>query len=542
MNKLYYGDNLNIMMEFISDKSIDLIYLDPPFNSNRNYNVLYRKINGRPVREQRVAFCDTWSYDYQARKTEKMLPGIMADRYKLESKYIRFWISWMLALKENNKQLLAYLIYMVPRLLEMKRILKASGSIYLHCDPTASHYLKVMMDGVFGFKNFRNEIIWHYDGPQRPSLKNFGKKHDVILRYSGGESYYADSKIISPSKIVLKEDLDKYRRDENNVPFYDLPRGDYTDASIERLDKEKRIKWSKNGNPRIIYRLEKGDDVPCSNLAKGDYADASNEKWLRKKQIHDVWNDIPSLGQSGNKKEKLGYPTQKPIDLLNRIILASSKKGDIIFDPFCGCGTSVYSANINQRDWIGCDIAFLATKLTAGELKKKYKLIEGIHFNITGIPKSATAARALHTQSPFIFQTWCVEAVEGFPNKKQTGDRGKDGEIGFFINRTPTEMVLSVKGGKGGAGPRDVRELRGVLARESTAELAGLICFNKPTKRMIEESVEAGKLNYGKKLYNRIQFLTISEILEGKMFNTPPNIKLDVSSLQKNLDYDRDAH
>ena len=184
---------------------------------------------------------------------------------------------------------------------------KPSGSLYLHCDPTASHYLKLVMDAVFGKKNFRNEIVWHYDGFQRPSKKDFGKKHDLILRYTKSDNYFTNSKGIYPETPLSSDALSKYRQTEDGRYFYDLPRGDYTDESIRRLDEEGRIYWTKNKNPRVLYFLEQNE--------KGNY--------VRKKQLHDVWADVFSLGQV-NTKEKTGYPTQKPLKLIKRIIKASS--------------------------------------------------------------------------------------------------------------------------------------------------------------------------------------------------------------------------
>lgn len=232
----------------------------------------------------------------------------------------------------------AFLCFMAVRIIEMRRILRADGSIYLHCDPTASHYLKELMDAIFGHKNFRNEIIWAYDGPQRPSNRKFATKHDIILRYSRSNTYFGAVKAVV--KLTEEEAKKSYKRTDDGRWYYDLPKGDYTEESMARLASEGRVRHTKNGTPRIMYFLDVDDE---GNV-------------VRQKQMHDVWTDIPSLGLVAQSKESTNFPTQKPLALYERIVNASSKEGDIVLDPFAGCATTPIAAERLGRHWIGMDI------------------------------------------------------------------------------------------------------------------------------------------------------------------------------------------
>ena len=433
MNKLYYGDCLNIMEKEMGQSCVDLIYLDPPFNSNRAYNAIYKDETGRPLPDQIEAFCDLWTLDEERERAIKSLPKFMV-KHGVDDGLIVFWKLWMNTLRDRDPKLLAYLSYMVERLVYMQIILRPTGSIYLHCDPTYSHYIKVVMDGIFGEKNYRNEIVWYYDGPQRPSKRNFGKKHDIILRYTKSDKFFASPDGIAPKRKLSEIELSKYNETEDGRYYYDLPRGSYTDKSIERLDKEGRIRWTKNGNPRVMYFLDQDE--------KGNY--------YRTKQLHDVWIDIPSLGQV-NTKEKLGYPTQKPLALLDRIINASSKEGDIIFDPFCGCGTTLEAAQHLNRRWIGIDIAIHAiNRVSAVRLNERCGLVENKDYEITGIPHTMEGANDLWKRDRYQFQKWAVEEVGGFVTARKTQDGGVDGRL-YFPSGEGNDlkaMKLEVKGGK----------------------------------------------------------------------------------------------
>lgn len=551
MNKLWYGDNLTIMQN-MGKHSVDLIYLDPPFNSKKNYNLMYKNMTGKPVPEQVEAFCDTWEMDAQKEAVAKSMPVLMRE-HGVDDYYVDFWRLWMQALRHTQPHLLAYLIYMVQRLLHMKSILRPTGSIYLHCDPTASHYIKVMMDGIFGHKNFRNEIVWKRTGAHGRA-KKWGPIHDTILFYSVSNKYtwnrtfeaydqdYIDSfykltdehgqhGIVSLNGPGIRsgssgqpwrgEDPTSKGRHWELPPDRALPDwfkhpDGYSKMSVQaRLDilnDAGLIYWPKRGS---VPRYKRYLDVTEGN------------------PIQDIITDIGPI--SSQSSERLGYPTQKPVSLLKRIIEASTNKGDIVFDPFCGCGTTIYAARELERQWIGCDIAILSVKLVREVLTEKYRIVEGEHFEVDGIPTSAEGALELFRKDPYTFQNWFVERVGGFPMQRKSADRGIDGRIYFETHDGLREMVLQVKGGKT-VRPTDIRDLRGVLERENNAEMAGFLSIAPPSKAMKSEAAEAGIYEYGGVEYPRIQFLTTQDVLGDKReFNMPTRINTKISTGQQSL-------
>lgn len=532
MNRLYYGDNLTIMQN-MAKHSVDLIYLDPPFNSQQNYNLLYRTMTGKPVPEQAEAFCDTWEMDAQKEAVARTMPVLMRE-HGVESYYVDFWRLWMNALRHTQPHLLAYLIYMVQRLLYMKSLLRPTGSLYLHCDPTASHYIKIMMDGIFGHQNFRSEVIWKRTSAHS-SAKRHGPVHDVILFYSASEHFtwnqqyqpydpaYLDmffDQTDASGKRWKRSDLTGagIRHGETGKPWRGIDvtgkgrHWAYPPEELDRIDADGRVHWPKRagGMPRLKQYPEDLRGVP----------------------LQDVWTDIRPIHNMS--QERLGYPTQKPIALLERIIKASSNEGDIVFDPFCGCGTTIYAAEKTGRQWIGCDIAILSIRLVRDILVERYHLVERTHFEIDGIPVSVEQARELFDHDPFVFQNWAVERTGGFPMHKKVADRGIDGRVYFETRDGLREMVLSVKGGN--IRPTDVRDLRGVLEREETALLAGLISLHNPTPAMRREADEAGTFEYQGVQYPRIQLLTIRELLEERReFRTPSRVATKITTGQQNL-------
>lgn len=529
-NHLYYGDNLTIMGR-MPKHSVDLIYLDPPFNSKRNYNLIYKNMTGMPVPEQADAFCDTWEMDAEKEELAKKMPVLMRE-YDVPDYYVEFWRLWIQALRHTQPHLLAYLVYMVQRMLHMKSILRPTGSIYLHCDPTASHYIKVMMDGIFGHKNFRNEIIWKRANAHNDP-RGYGRISDTLLFYTASDKYtwntqhtpYREEYYESHFK---KDDAGRYYR---TVPL-DAPRHGAGSANLiyewkgklpapsrtwankketmEQYERDGLLRYTKTGTPTLIQYADKMKGVPLQN----------------------IWTDIPPVNPQA--KERLGYPTQKPIALLERIILASTNKGDVVFDPFCGCGTTIYAAVKTERKWIGCDIAILSVKLVREILTgEKYRLVEGVHFDVDGIPVSVEQAQELFHRDPFQFEHWIVERVGGFPTKK-TGDKGIDGRMYFETQHGLKQMVLSVKGGK--LKPGDVRDLIGVMDHEPDTEMAGFLSLQPPSRAMLEAGAKAGQFTYEGVKYDRVQFLTVKDILEGKKeFHTPTKLRSRVSSLQGSL-------
>jgi DNA modification methylase len=544
MNHLYYGDNLTIMQR-MPMSSVDLIYLDPPFNSKKSYNLLYRKMTGKPVPEQVDAFCDTWEMDAEKEAAIDTMPLLMR-KYGVENYYVEFWHLWIKALRHTQPHLLAYLLYMVERLLHMKSILKPTGSIYLHCDPTASHYIKVMMDGIFGHQNFRSEIIWKRTSSHN-SANRWGPVHDVLLFYTKSDSY-TWNRISQP---YAAEYLANFYRSKDETGRFRL--GDLTGAGTRTGDSGKP--W-KGVNPTDSGRHWAVPAVPgltkeeIKALTVQQRLDALEDQgliyWPKKGSIpqfrrylepekgvaiQDIITDIDPI--SPHAKERLGYPTQKPIVLLDRIIQASSNRGDMIFDPFCGCGTTIYSAEKNGRQWIGCDIAILSINLMRDKLGSRYHLTEGIQFEVDGIPASTEQALQLFNKDHHQFQHWVVEKVGGFPMQKKGADAGIDGRIYFETKDGLKNMVLSVKGGH--IKPGDIRDLRGVLEREDS-EMAGFLSLKEPTKSMRDEAARAGTYEYNGVEYDRIQLLTVQKIIEEKRaFNTPSRLGSVVKTGQSSL-------
>ncbi len=534
MNKLWYGDNLTIMQEHMGKHSVDLIYLDPPFKSDANYNLLYKTMTGKPVPEQVEAFCDTWEMDAQKEAIARSMPVLMRE-HGVDDYYVDFWRLWMQALRQTQPHLLAYLIFMVQRLLHMKSLLRPTGSIYLHCDPTASHYIKVMMDGIFGHENFQNEIIWKRTSAHS-SAKRYGPVHDVILFYSAGSKFTwnptfgnYDPQYIEAFYTHRDQDDRAWRRSDltgagvrngdTGLPWRGIDvtakgrHWAYVPATLDALDAAGKIHWPKKagGMPMLKRYLDEQKGVP----------------------LQDVWTDIKPMHNMA--ADRLGYPTQKPIDLLDRIILSSTDRGDVVFDPFAGCGTAIYSAVKNDRKWIGCDIAILAVKLVREVLTEKYRLVEGKNFEVDGIPTSVEGAQELFDHDPSTFQNWFVERVGGFPMSRKSGDRGIDGRIYFEVGSGLREMMIQVKGGKH-VRPTDVRDLRGVLEREPNAELAGFLSIAPPTKAMLSEAAEAGMYEYQGRQYPRIQFLTTADVLVDKReFLMPTRINTKISTGQQSL-------
>jgi DNA modification methylase len=546
MNHLYYGDNLT-RMQHMPKHCVDLIYLDPPFNSKQNYNLMYKTMTGKPVPEQAEAFCDTWEMDAQKEALARSMPVLMRE-YGVDDYYVEFWRLWMQALRNTQPHLLAYLIYMVQRLLHMKVILRPTGSIYLHCDPSASHYIKVMMDGIFGHSNFRNEIIWKRTGSHGGS-KRWGPVHDNILFYTASDNYTWNRVYQEYDKQYL-DDFYRFNDDRGRYRLVTL-----TGAGVRTGDSGKP--W-RNVNPtdsgrhwalplRALQAAYPSRDL--SQLSTQEKLDLLDEAALiywpprgsvpqQKRysnenpgvQVQDVITDIGPV--SSQAKERLGYPTQKPTPLLERIIKASSNEGDVIFDPFCGCGTTIYAAEATHRQWIGCDIAILAIKLIREVLTENFRLNEGESFVVDGIPVSVEQAHELFNRDPFQFQHWAVERAGGFPMQKKVADKGIDGRMYFETRDAMREMVISVKGGAS-VRPAEIRELRGVLEREDNAELAGFISLAEPSKAMRQEGSRAGKYCYNEVEYDRIQFLTVKDMLEDKReFHTPTKVGSRISTGQ----------
>jgi len=501
-NVLYYGDNLDVLRRYIANESIDLIYLDPPFNSAQDYNVLFREQDGTRSAAQIKAFEDTWRWDQAAAMAYQEIVE-SGGRVSLAMQGFRALL--------GDTDMLAYLAMMAPRLVELRRVLKSTGSIYLHCDPTASHYLKMLMDAIFGPDDFLNEIIWERFGSHNDP-KRFGRVTDTILFYSKSENYmfhpvrgdYSEDHL---TKRFHHSDPDGRRFWPNTMlapggrgPKYEwnghVRNWRFTKENMRALHERGEIYYSAKGMP---YRKNYLDTLPGQ-------------------LVQNLWKDI-KMTKSG--AERLGYPTQKPEALLERILSASSDEGDTVLDPFCGCGTTIVAAQNLKRRWIGIDITHLAIALIRHRLRDSFD--DSVTYEIIGEPTSLADAKALAEADRFQFQWWALGLVGARPAEQKKGsDQGIDGRL-YFHDEGPKgktkQIILSVK--SGGVSVKDVRDLRGVIEREKAA-IGILITLEESTRPMRSEAASAGLYDspWGTK-YPALQILTIEDLLGGKGIDYP---------------------
>lgn len=510
-NTLYFGDNLHILREHIPDESVDLIYLDPPFNSQQSYNVLFASPKGQPSEAQITAFEDTWHWGEQAeREYNEIVRSSHTDTAEM-------MVALRRVLKEND--MLAYLVMMANRLIELHRVLKPTGSLYLHCDPAASHYLKIVLDAIFGPVNFRNEIIWKRTTAKSLATRRLPDNHDVILCYQKTDkAVWNINEVFSPYD---EENLDekteqKYSKRDPDGRRYQLdnltnPNSDRPNLTYEFLGVTRVWRWTKE---RMQKAYEEGRVIQPSPGAVPRYKRYLDEQ--KGKPLGDVWTDIPPLNSQA--KERLGYPTQKPVSLLERIINMSSNPGDVVLDPFCGCGTAVIAAQKLGRKWIGIDITHLAISLVEKRLKDAFA---DIQFDVEGTPKDTAGARDLALRDKYQFQWWACSLVNAQPYKgKQKGaDKGIDGLIFFtdIVDGKPKtqKIIVSVKGGDH-VGVTMVRELITVV-QQNDAEMGFLVTLAAPTQPMTVEAAKAGFYRAANgQDYPRLQILTIDDLLSGR--------------------------
>ncbi len=497
-NRLYFGDCLDVMREDITDESVDLIYLDPPFNSKRLYNAF---IGGA----QWVAFDDTWSWHEAVDDFHE----VASDTRPADA------IEGLRRILGENSQL-AYLSYMANRLRECHRVLKGSGSIYLHCDPTMSHYLKVVMDAVFGVENFKNELVWKRTGAHSDvsqGARHMGRIHDTILRFSKGTSPTWNIVYVPYDQQYINSayrNTDEAGRRYQTQPLHAAkPGGDtryewrgklppagrywaYSKENMDRLEAEGRIAYSRTGTPRYKIYLDE----------------------MQGKALQDIWDDIPPVHV--NLKERLGYPTQKPTALVERIIRSSSNEGDLVLDPFCGCGTTVHAAQNLNRNWIGIDICVNACKVIEERLRGHFdSLWDDVEF--IGLPKTRDDAKTLADLDKFRFERWAASLVDGMEaNKRQRGDKGIDGRGRFPIRKGQfIDVVSQVKGG--GTSPGDVQAFNGAR-QQAEADLGVFTCFDeRVTTNMRNAAASAGRFME----VPTIQIYTIEDFFEGRKPEMP---------------------
>jgi len=536
VRKLFYGDNLQVLRDRISDESVDLIYLDPPFNSNASYNILFREPTGQGSESQIEAFNDSWQWNDTAE--------LAFDQVRRSGNVPAFDLLDAMRRFLGTNAMMAYLTMMAIRLIELHRVLKPTGSIYLHCDPTASHYLKLLMDAIFGFRNYRNEISWkrssaHSDVKQ--GRKAYGNVRDIILYYTKTDqrtwnaqyTEYSEDYLTSAYRNTEPETGRRYRRDNltaakpggdvsyrfpvkrpeggeweadpdeefrtpkegweyRQVPPY---KGRYWAYSLDNMKayaREGRLAFSASGMPEYKRYLDEMPGVPLQN----------------------AWNDIsPATG-----KESLGYPTQKPLALLERILAASSNKGDVVLDPFCGCGTAVHAAEKLGRQWIGIDVTYLAISLIERRMKDAFPDIHDT-YQVIGAPRDLTSAEFLAGQDKFQFECWAISQVDAYPKTgkpKKGADSGIDGVIYFAGEGKATERaVVQVKAGAN-TSVSMIRDLKGVMERERSP-IGVFITVSLPTRKMEEEAASAGVYHAADgKAYPRLQIITLAEIFQGR--------------------------
>jgi len=541
-NRLYYGDNLEVLREHIADASVDLIYLDPPFNSNAGYNVLFHQPTGAATEASIEAFDDTWKWGEASKHALLDIAGGTNQPLKVMMEAMHSGI--------GENPMMAYLAMMAVRLVELHRVLKDTGSLYLHCDPTASHYLKLVLDAVFGAENFINEIAWkrsdaHNDS--RQGARHFGRVHDTIFFYTKTKDYGWNTQHLPlPTKTAdswyrnVDENGRRYNKADltaakpgGNVSYgWPIKReegGSVWLADLEDEYKNPKAGWVYQQVPPPVgrywaYSVENMRSM--SQQGRLVYSGTGRpymKRYLDESQgvaIQDWWDDISMLRGISNDGERLGYPTQKPRALLERIIAASSNPGDTVLDPFCGCGTAVDAAQKLGRQWIGIDVTHLAIGMIEDRMRSGYP---GIEFETIGVPKDLASAERLAADDKHQFQQWACWHVGGYPRDKKGGDKGVDGWFNYLTDDGKiAQGVISVKGGEH-LNPGMVRDLGRVMERDKH-QFGLFITAALPTKGVRDE-IESHPLvetQWGR--FPAMQVVTIAQFFYGPKPALPPLI------------------
>lgn len=518
MNQLHYGDNLRVLRDSIRDESVDLIYLDPPFNSNAGYNILFKGPAGSDSTAQIEAFDDTWHWNDSA---EAAFGEVMRGGNANVSQMLRAMRSFL-----GDNDMMAYLAMMAVRLIELHRVLKPTGSLYLHCDPTASHYLKILLDAVFGKGAYQNEIIWKRQSAHNDASRKFANLSDTIFFYSKSiEAKFKVVRVPLDAEYVEKFYRHKdeggrlYRLSDMSAPegggmaainkttgkpngwyiwkgYSPPPRGwRYSPETMQKLHDEGKIEYPKDITKRLSLRR---------------YLDENEGQ-----AVGNIWSDINPL--HGAAREALGYPTQKPVALLERILAASSNEGDVVLDPFCGCGTTVHAAQKMNRSWIGIDVTHLAIGLIEKRLREAFPAVQ---FKTFGVPQDIEGARDMAARGRddknyyFEFEKWALSLIAAQPGNlsKKGADKGIDGNI-YFGPKSEGRAIVSVKAGDN-VGVSMIRDLRGVIEREG-ASVGIFLTLSEPSRPMITEAAGAGQFEMdGFSPVPRIQIVTIEQAME----------------------------
>jgi len=512
-NELYFGDNLDWLPK-IAAESVDLVYLDPPFNSNANYSVLFRSPVAQDSSAQIQAFEDTWSWGTSAETALDRVRELSLDTFKLLDALRRTFL--------GESDIMAYLAMMAPRLLQLRRVMKPSGTLYLHCDPNASHYLKVLLDCVFDAQGFTNEISWKRTTAKADYAQgatHYPRVRDVLLVYRRDEN---DTPIFNQQFLGYDESYlsSKYRHKDSNGRVYRLdnltgPGGAAKgNAFYEVMGVERYWRYSRERMQELIDKGLVVQTRPGGVPQFKRYLDT-----MPGVPVSDDWEDIRPINSQA--KERLHYPTQKPLQLLERIILTSTNKGDVVLDPFCGCGTAIHAAEKHERRWIGIDITYLAIQVIEDRFKT---WLPQAKYEIDGLPKDEISARKLAAIKPYQFQLWAVGRVGGQPRGKGA-DRGIDGEIIFLRGaKDYGRAIISVKAGKH-VNPDMIRALKGTVDRED-AQMGVFICLDKATKEMKFEAATAKNIELPGGTRPRLQIVTLDDLLAGPNLGIVTNLNI----------------
>jgi DNA modification methylase len=516
-NFLFNGDNLQILRYRIASESVDLIYLDPPFNSNQDYSIIFKEQNEEGGSEAQIkAFGDTWKWGPVARDSYRDAiengPVKLADVMEAFHTFL------------GPSNMLAYLAMMAPRLVELHRVLRDTGSIYLHCDPTASHYLRVLMDAVFDPTNFRTEIVWkrssaHSDS--RQGRRQHGRLHDVLLFYTKSKTWtwnpihvpHEAAYIESHYRLIEPETGRRYQLTDITGPG-GAAKGN---PRYEVMGVTRYWRYSRQ---RMEELIDAGRIIQPRPGAVPRYKRYLDE--MPGVQLQDIWSDIPPVNSQAI--ERLGYPTQKPEALLQRIITTSSNEGDTVLDPFCGCGTTIAAAQLLKRRWVGIDITQVAINVIQERLRKQVGKNADDTYTLVRDPVSVADALSLaRQQDKYEFQWWVLDRLGAVDTIRKRGkDKGVDGRINFYDDESgpSKKIVISVKGGK--TGPADVRDLRGVMERDK-ATIGVFVTIKKPTRDMELEAFTADVYHSDEwnRDYDRLQILTVDNIINGKRIDYP---------------------
>lgn len=506
-SSLFYGDNLWVLKEHVQDESVDLVYLDPPFNSNAQYNVIFDRPDGEASEAQAGAFHDTWNWT--THESEAAYESVMRQG-GLVAETLSGLMSFM-----GKSATMAYLCMMAPRLIELKRVLKPTGSLFLHCDPTADYCLRMLLDAVFGADQFRNQIIWQRAMPKGHAFTRFPASQDVIFFYGRSKktkwhTQYVplrDEYVKSHYSSIESETGRRYMLDNCLNPNPNRPNLTYEWKGIKRVwrwEKSRmqaihdagRLVYTSSGMPRFKRYLDESKGSPITS----------------------VWTDIPPVNSQA--QERLGYPTQKPLPLLERIISATTDPGDVVLDPFCGCGTTIEAAQKLSRQWIGIDVTHYAITVIEERLKKHFS---GLTPPVTGRPEDLDAAWDLARRNKYQFQWWAnwLVGVQNYREQRTGADQGIDGKIYFKNGPLGTgRVIVSVKGGDA-LNPSMVRDLLGTVEAEK-AQLGLFVCIAQPTPGMISAVNKAGVLRTAHGPFPKVQIITIEELLSGKKPDLPP--------------------